>query len=184
MRHHRQAARQRRNAFTLLEVLLVLAILVILGGTVGVYFAQVQGSAYSDVAKQQIETFEGMLEMYRMDTGRYPSEQSGLEALRAAPGASGDFAATPQDRINPDGSITRRNLGEKDNEFNSLDIRLAKNFNVGGFTIQPILDVFNVFNEANFLRPQVTNLIFNFDGTVRSGAGQPRQFQLGLRFLF
>ncbi|MEJ2086738.1 MAG: TonB-dependent receptor, partial [Acidobacteriota bacterium] len=91
---------------------------------------------------------------------------------------------TPQDRINPDGSITRRNLGKKDNEYNSLDIRLAKNFYVGGVTLQPILDVFNVFNESNFLRPQVTNLIFNFDGTVRSGAGQPRQFQLGLQVIF
>jgi hypothetical protein len=97
---------------------------------------------------------------------------------------SGADAATPQDRINPDGTVTRRNLGRKDNQFNSLDLRLSKNFELGGWTVQPIVEVFNVFNHANFRRPEVTNLIFNFDGTVQSGAGDPRQVQLGLRLLF
>jgi outer membrane receptor protein involved in Fe transport len=92
-------------------------------------------------------------------------------------------AATPQDRINADGSITERNLGEKDNEFNTFDIRISKDFNVGNWTIQPILDVFNVFNNVNFITPQTTSLLFNFDGTIRSGAGQPREMQLGIRFL-
>ena len=78
--------RRRRGGFTLLEVLLVLAILVILGGMVGFYFAGIQSKAYSDVAKRQIETFEEMLEMYRLDTGRYPSTQTGLNGL-VQPGA-------------------------------------------------------------------------------------------------
>jgi len=30
----------------------------------------------------------------------------------------------------------------------------------------------------------VTNLVFNFDGTIRSGNGDPRQLQLGVRVLF
>jgi hypothetical protein len=98
--------------------------------------------------------------------------------------ASGADAATPQDRINPDGSVTRRNLGRKDNQFNALDLRVSHDFQVGKFTVQPALDVFNVFNKANFRRPEVTNLIFNFDGTVQSGAGDPRQAQLGVRILF
>ena len=43
--------------------------------------------------------------------------------------ATGADAATPgRDRINPDGSVTRRNLGRKDNEFNSLDLRLSQDF--------------------------------------------------------
>ena len=98
--------------------------------------------------------------------------------------ATGADAATPQDRINPDGTVTRRNLGRKDNEFNSLDLRLSRDFRVGGLTIQPSLDVFNVFNSSNFRRPEVTNLIFNFDGTVQSGNGDPRQAQVGIRILF
>ena len=96
---------------------------------------------------------------------------------------TGAVANTPQDRINADGSITERNLGEKDNEFNTFDIRISKDFNVGSWTIQPILDVFNLFNNDNFITPQTTSLLFNFDGTIRSGAGQPREMQLGIRLL-
>ena len=49
----------------------------------------------------------------------------------------------------------------------------------GRVSLEPILDVFNLFNSTNFTRPEVTNLIFNFDGTVQSGLGDPRQAQLG-----
>jgi hypothetical protein len=93
-------------------------------------------------------------------------------------------AATPQDRINPDGSVTQRNLGRKDNEYSSVDFRLSKQFHAGGTIVEPAIDVFNLFNSNNFVRPEVTNLIFNFDGTVRSGAGDPRQVQLGVRVLW
>ena len=93
-------------------------------------------------------------------------------------------AQTPQDRINPDGSVTQRNLGRKDNVFSSLDFRLTKAFPVGKYRIEPAIDVFNLFNSKNFHRPEVTNLIFNFDGTVQSGVGEPRQMQLGVRVLW
>lgn len=93
-------------------------------------------------------------------------------------------AATPQDRINPDGSVTQRNLGRKDNQYSSLDVRLAKQFHYGAATLEPAIDVFNIFNSKNLRRPEVTNLIFNFDGTVQSGTGDPRQMQIGLRVLW
>jgi hypothetical protein len=93
-------------------------------------------------------------------------------------------AATPADRINPDGSVTRRNLGRKDNEYSALDFRVSKQFGVGGVILEPAIDVFNLFNSANFRRPEVTNLVFNFDGTVQSGAGDPRQIQLAMRVLW
>lgn len=98
--------------------------------------------------------------------------------------ATGADAQTPQARINPDGSVTRRNLGRKDNEFNGLDFRLTRDFELGAITVQPIFEVFNVFDEPNFHRPESTNLVFNFDGTVQSGAGEPRQMQLGVRVVF
>ena len=89
------------------------------------------------------------------------------------------------DRINPDGSVTQRNLGRKDNEYSSLDFRLSKQFAIGnGLTLEPALDVFNLFNSENFRRPEVTSLVFNFDGTVQSGDGDPRQMQLGLRLIW
>jgi hypothetical protein len=93
-------------------------------------------------------------------------------------------AATPQDRINPDGSITTRNLGRKDNQYSSLDLRLSRDFTFGGYTIEPSLDIFNLLNSKNLRRPEVTNLIFNFDGTVQSGVGDPRQMQLGVRLIW
>lgn len=98
--------------------------------------------------------------------------------------ASGCDAQTPQDRINPDGSVTQRNLGRKDNVFSSLDLRLSREFHTGKFVVEPVLEAFNLFNSRNLRSPEVTNLIFNFDGTVQSGAGDPLQVQLGVRARF
>jgi len=111
--------------------------------------------------------------------------------------ATGADAGTPQARcsahVDPndpnsactaDAFVVRRNLGRKDNKFSSLDLRLSRDFAVGGLTVQPLVEVFNLLNEDNFLRPQVTNLAFNFDGTVRSGAGDPRIIQVGVRVLW
>lgn len=97
---------------------------------------------------------------------------------------TGAIANTPQDRINADGTVTQRNLGRKDNKFSSLDLRLSKVFKSGKVDIEGIVDVFNVFNSRNLRNPASTNLIFNFDGTVQSGLGDPRQIQLGIRVVF
>ena len=108
--------------------------------------------------------------------------------------ASGADAGTPQARCsvqNADGScpasavVTQRNLGLKDNQYSSLDIRISRVFQLGGtVTIEPGIDIFNVFNSKNLRRPETTNLIFNFDGTVQAGVGDPRQVQLGARIGF
>ena len=100
--------------------------------------------------------------------------------------ASGQPSQTPfgatSDRIRADGSIVQRNTGRKDNTFSALDLRFSREFRVGGSAVvEPIVDVFNVFNSTNLLVPQTTNLIFNFDGTIRAGLGDPRQVQVGAR---
>ena len=91
---------------------------------------------------------------------------------------------TPQDRIQPDGSIIKRNTLRKDNEFFTIDLRVTRPFRYGRTTIEPVVEIFNLTNSKNFKRPEVTNLVFNFDGTVQSGIGDPRQAQLGLRVRF
>lgn len=96
----------------------------------------------------------------------------------------GEIAATPQDRINDDGTVTRRNLGRKDNKFSSFNLRFSKTWDFSGYELEAIVEGFNLFNSRNPLAPEVTNLIFNFDGTVTSGLGDPRQWQVGLRFVF
>jgi len=98
--------------------------------------------------------------------------------------ADGSVAQSPQDRINADGSVTQRNLGRKDNEFKSFDIRIARRFAIGDMELEGVVDVFNLFSERNQFAPQTTNLIFNFDGTVQSGLGDPRQIQLGARLIW
>ncbi len=82
------------------------------------------------------------------------------------------------------GDVFQRNQGKKDNEFQVVDVRLSKDFQVGEWTVQPVLDVFNLLDESNFLIPEVgAGLAFNFDGTIRSGAGEPREVQLGVRLV-
>jgi len=98
--------------------------------------------------------------------------------------AAGVPTVSPQDRINPDGTITRRNLGRKGNQFSSLDLRISRLFDVAGLTIEPSVEAFNLFNAKNTKKPAVTNLVFNFDGTVQEGSGDPRQFQVGVRVSF
>ena len=65
-----------------------------------------------------------------------------------------------------------------------MDIRLSKDFRVGSTTVQPVIDVFNLTDEPNFLVPEVGDLIFNFDGTIRSGGGDPREIQVGVRVIW
>jgi hypothetical protein len=94
------------------------------------------------------------------------------------------FGST-SDRSRSDGSVVQRNTGRKDNTFSALDLRLSREFKLGKSTaIEPIIEIFNVFNSTNLLVPQNTNLIFNFDGTIRAGLGDPRQAQLGVRFIW
>ncbi len=93
--------------------------------------------------------------------------------------------ATPQDRILSNGYIIRRNTLWKDDTFFSWDFRVDKNFKLSErFTLQASVDAFNVTNRKNLKFPANGNLLFNFDGTVQSGLGDPRQEQLGLRLLF
>ena len=50
--------------------------------------------------------------------------------------------------------------------------------------LEAILEIFNVTNTDNFRDPAATSLLFNFDGTIRSGLGDPRQMQAGVRWVF
>ena len=77
--------RRRRSGFTLMEVLLVLAILVILGSMVGVSIFSIQRGAYEDSARNQISLFEVGLDAYRLSVGTYPTTTQGLQALVAPP---------------------------------------------------------------------------------------------------
>ncbi len=50
--------------------------------------------------------------------------------------------------------------------------------------LEPIAEVFNLFASKNYKQPSYQNLVFNFDGTIASGLGDPRQMQLGARLIW
>lgn len=73
------------HGFTLLELLVVIAIIGLLAGYVGPkYFGQL-GKAEVKVARAQIDGFDKALDQYRLDVGRYPTTEQGLNALMVKP---------------------------------------------------------------------------------------------------
>jgi len=77
--------RSRRRGFTLMELLLVMAILVILLGLVAPRFLGTQKKANVNAAKSQIGLFKSPLEMFALDMNSYPTTDQGLSSLLEAP---------------------------------------------------------------------------------------------------
>lgn len=74
-----------RQGFTLIEIMAVVLIIGLLGTIVGaVVFGQVD-KARVTTAKTQIRQIEAALDFYRMDNGRYPTTEQGLDALVRKP---------------------------------------------------------------------------------------------------
>jgi general secretion pathway protein G len=74
-----------RRGFTLLELLVVMVIIGLLAAYVGPkYFSQI-GKSEVKTAKAQIVAFEKALQQFRVDVGRYPSTEQGLQALLSKP---------------------------------------------------------------------------------------------------
>ena len=104
------------------------------------------------------------------------NQGSGMRSVAVFGGAS--------DRICADGSIIERNTLRKDNEFFSWDVRFTKIFQFGTNEVEANVEIFNVTNTDNFRDPAFAGLLFNFDGTVQSGLGDPRQVQVGVKYRF
>jgi len=77
--------RKKEKGFTLIEVLIVMVILGLLAALVGPRMFGKVGKSKQKAAKAQIALFETTLDTYRLDMGRYPTEEEGLQALREKP---------------------------------------------------------------------------------------------------
>ena len=73
------------RGFTLLEILVVIAILGLLIGLVAPAALRQLGGARVSVAKQSIERIGAVLDMYKLDVGTYPATEQGLNALVEKP---------------------------------------------------------------------------------------------------
>ena len=97
----------------------------------------------------------------------------------------GARASQPADRICANGTILERNTLRRDNQFFTWDLKLTRPFTVaGGKMVEPVFEVFNLTNADNSLDSAHGSLLFNFDGTIRSGLGDTRRAQLGARIRF
>ena len=79
--------RRGRKGFTLIELLVVMAIIALLAALVGPRLFPKLGKGKQSAAKAQIELLGQALDQFRLDVGRYPTTQEGLNALAANPGA-------------------------------------------------------------------------------------------------
>ena len=78
-----------------------------------------------------------------------------------------------------------RNHLLKDNAYFSFDFGLDRSFHLGErMQIIPKLEIFNLFNNKNNVQSLSSPALFNFDGFLREGVGDPREAQLSLRFEF
>jgi hypothetical protein len=98
--------------------------------------------------------------------------------------AKGQRATSAADRNCADGSVLQRNTLRKDNSYFSWDVGLTWPFNVGKGRVELVAQMFNVLGNENFRDPAQGSLLFNFDGTIRSGLGDPQQTQIGLHWVF
>jgi outer membrane receptor for ferrienterochelin and colicin len=89
--------------------------------------------------------------------------------------------------ITPGGvrTATNRNTARKNNEYFSFDWRIQRPFKIGErYALIPVIEMFNTFNNANNINPLSGAALFNFDGFLRQGVGDPRQLQLAVKFTF
>ena len=93
------------EGFTLIEILIVVGIIGLLATVLVTNLIGRAGRAKVDLAGVQIRQLEQALEMYKLDNGRYPTEEQGLTALVRAPSSE----PVPR-RYSPGGYVKRDSL--------------------------------------------------------------------------
>lgn len=80
------SSRSRKKGFTLIELLIVMVIIGLIAALVGPRLFPKLGKGKQSAAKAQIELLGQALDQYRLDVGRYPTTQEGLNSLNVNPG--------------------------------------------------------------------------------------------------
>jgi general secretion pathway protein G len=82
----RRSTKRGERGFTLVEILVVITIIGLIMALVGPRVLNYLSEAKVKAAKIQIESFSSTLDLFYLDTGRYPSTSEGLAALVQRPG--------------------------------------------------------------------------------------------------
>ncbi len=98
-------ADRRTQGFTLIEILIVVGIIGLLASVLITNLIGRAGQARVDLTSTQIRQLEQALEMYKLDNGRYPTEEQGLAALVRAPSSE----PIPR-RYNPGGYVKAESI--------------------------------------------------------------------------
>jgi general secretion pathway protein G len=80
-----RTCRSAQAGFTLIELLVVLVILGLLAAFAAPQVLSYLGRAKTDAARAQVQNIAGVLDLYRLEVGSYPSQQDGLDALLEEP---------------------------------------------------------------------------------------------------
>lgn len=80
-----RTSRLGQEGLTLIEIVVVIIVLGLLAGLVGPQIIGRVSEAKTSTAQTQIELFSVALDNYRLDNGRYPTTEQGLQALREKP---------------------------------------------------------------------------------------------------
>jgi general secretion pathway protein G len=97
-----------QRGFTLLELLVVLTILGLLGAIAVPQMMRYLGSSRTQTSRVQIQALMASLDLYRLDVGRYPTDEEGLRALvdrvPTAPNWNGPYLSRRQGLTDPWGN--------------------------------------------------------------------------------
>ena len=76
---------RREAGVTLIELLVVVTIIALFAALVGPRLFRQVGRSRSTAARAQISAFQTTLGVYKLETGKFPTTEQGLQALRAQP---------------------------------------------------------------------------------------------------
>lgn len=125
-KHNHLSPPNYQQGFTLLELLVVLMIIALLAGFVGPRIFSNVDSAKEKTALRQMHSLADALGQYRLDTGSYPTESQGLNALTEQPSDSTSWHGpylTQQVPLDPWGNPYQwHNPTREKNSVNEVDI--------------------------------------------------------------